>query len=146
MADSANIVVRVEQDDVRNTILRASLVSDGSGLAGFVLVDPTAAASGAVNLSVPRAGQLLYPGVHLKVEQIYYDVQDMKLRIQWGATTPEDIVPFGNAPEDFDYRFMGGLRVPAALAGATGKILLTTIGAAANSTFSILLHLRKNIP
>lgn len=144
MADTDNIVARVEQDNARNTVVRVSLVSDGSGLTNYVLVDPTPAAAGAVNLSVSWAGQVFYPGVHLKILRAYYDIQDMKVRLSWKATANEDVLVFGNAPEGFDYSFFGGLRVPAALAGATGQLLLNTVGAVAGATFSFLLHFRKN--
>ena len=146
MADTANIVVRLENDGYRNTIVRASLVSDGSGLTNFVLVDPTAAAAGAVNLSVIQAGQVFYPGTHLTITGLDYDVQDMKLRLQWGATANEDILALGSAPEDFNWVRFGGIRVPSGLAGATGQILLTTVNQAPQSTFALVLYLRKNVP
>ena len=46
----------------------------------------------------------------------------------------------------FEWETFGGLRVPAALAGATGQILLSTVGAAANATLFMLLYLRNNVP
>lgn len=122
-------------------------MSDGSGLANYVLVDPTSAATGAVNLSVSQAGQTFYPGTHLTIVGLDYDVQDMKLRFQWGATANEDIFALGSAPEDFRwFDRIGGIRVPSGLAGATGKILISTVNAAPQATFAFILYLRKNVP
>ena len=127
--------------------MRATLVSDGSGLTNYVLVDPTAAAAATVaNLSVTQAGQVFYPGTHLTLVGLDYDIQDLKLRLQWGATVNQDILALGNAPEDFDWTKFGGIRVPSTLAGATGQILITTVNQAPNSTFALVLYLRKNIP
>ena len=41
MADNANVVVRTEINGYRNVVIRASLVSDGSGLTDFKLYDAT---------------------------------------------------------------------------------------------------------
>lgn len=146
MADTANIVVAVENNGYRNVVVRASLVSDGSGLTNFVLIDPTVAAAGAVNLSVTQAGQTFYPGTHLTIVGLDYDVQDMKLQLRWGATINQDILALGSAPEDFDWRKFGGIRVPSGLSGATGQILITTINQAPESTFALILYMRKGVP
>lgn len=142
MADSANIVVRTEANNYRNLIVRASLVSDGSGLSNYKLFD---AASATFGVTAP-GGQKVTPGIHVSIAQLHYDVQDMKIRLQWEATANEDILALGSAPEDFDWRDFGGIRVPSGLAGATGSILVTTVGFSVNSTFSMILHLRKNVP
>ena len=146
MADNANIVVRAENQGYRNTVVRASLVSDGSGLSAYALVGATSAAIGAVNLSVTQAGQTFYPGTHLTIVGLDYDVQDMKLELLWKATANEQIMALGSAPEDFVWTKFGGIRVPSGLAGATGDILLTTLNQASNSTFMLILYLRNNVP
>jgi hypothetical protein len=143
MADTANLVLRVIQNNYRNVTLRCSLVSDGSGLANYKIFDATSA--GSFGVKAP-GGQTVYPGIHTKVLALDYDVQDMKMRLQWDATTPEDIMALGSAPEDFNWNRIGGIPVPSGLAGATGSILLTTVGQSANSTFAFILYLRKNVP
>lgn len=143
MADTANIVLNTEINNYRNVIIRASLVSDGSGLAAFKVYD--AAATGAFGVTAP-GGQVVYPGIHTTIVDLDYDVQDMKIRLQWDATTPQDIMALGSAPENFEFSRFGGIRVPSGLAGATGSILITTVGQAANSTFWFNLYLRKNVP
>lgn len=124
-----------------NVIIRASQVSDGT-------VDTTtvynATSTGAFGVNV--AGQVFYPGIYTKLVGLDYDVQDMKISIQWEATADQDILPLGSAPEDFNFRKFGGIRVPAGLAGATGSIKIKNITAAANSTYFVILYLTKNVP
>lgn len=140
MADTPT--VRVENNGYRNVVLRVSVVSDGSGFTGYKIYDATSGG----NYGVVKGGQTFYPGLHTTIVGLDYDVQDMKLRLQWDASSPEDILPLGAAPQDFDWTSFGGIRVPSGLAGATGSILLTTLNASVNSTFSLVLRLRKNVP
>lgn len=135
-------IVNVEQNGYRNVILRCTLLSDGSGITNQKIYDATS--TGAYGVS--RGGQMFYPGVHTTVVGIDYDAQDLKLLIQWEATTNQSIVNLSNAPEDFRFERFGGIRVPAALAGATGSILVSTVNQAPQSTFSFLIYLRKNVP
>jgi hypothetical protein len=140
MVDTPTITV--QNNGYRNVVLSVTLVSDGSGLSGFKVYDATSSG----NYGVSQGNQMFYPGIHTTLVNIDYDVQDMKVRVQWEATANQDILVLGNAPEDFLWARMGGLRVPAGLAGATGSILLTTVGAVANATMSLVLYLRKNVP
>lgn len=140
MADAVTNVVMF--NGFKNVVIRFSDLSDGTGLTNYVLVDPTSSGT----LGVKRGGQTFYPGVHLKIMRIDYDVQDMKVRMQWDAGTPQDVEIFGNAPEDFDYTALGGLIVPPGLAGATGKILLSTVSAVPNASCNLVLRLTKGVP
>lgn len=136
-------VVNVENNGFRNIVLRCTFVSaDGTGITNQPIYNATS--TGAFGVS--KAGQTFYPGVHTTVIGLDYDAQDLKLRIQWEATANQDIFALGNAPEDFDFTKFGGIRVPSGLAGATGSILLSTVNAAPQSTFTAILHLRKNVP
>ena len=139
MANSNTL--QVIQNNNRNVIIRASQVSDGT-------VDTTtiynATSSGAFGVTI--AGQTFYPGIYTKIVGLDYDVQDMKIAIQWEATADQDIFPLGSAPEDFNWKRFGGLRVPAGLAGATGSIKVKNITAAANSTYFVLIYLTKGVP
>lgn len=137
-------VVNVETNNYRNVILRCTFVSvDGTGIANQKIYD--ASSGGAYGVTAP-GGQVVYPGVHTKLITLDYDVQDTKVRLQWEATANQDILALGNAPEDFSWIRIGGLRVPAALTGATGSILLSTVNAAPQSTFSLIIGLRKGVP
>lgn len=119
----------------RNLIIKLTDVSDGTGLAALTVVD-------AQDTAFAVDGQV--PGVHLKVKRIVYNVAGMVVRLMWDATEPVDLatlVGFGH----LDFQRFQGLPNPAA-AGATGSILLTTIGAAANSAFTIDLEMIKGVP
>lgn len=135
-------VVNVEQNGYRNVILRCTLLSDGSGITNQKIYDATSTGPYGVN----RAGQLFYPGIHTTVVALDYDAQDLKLLIQWEASVNANIFALSNAPEDFDFRNFGGIRVPGGLAGATGSILVSTVNQAPQSTFTFVLYLRKNAP
>jgi hypothetical protein len=143
MADSANVVTTVETNGYRNVVIRSVLRSDGSGLSAYKVYDATSA--GAYGVTAP-GGQVVYPGVHSKLVGLDYDVQDMKLELLWDATTPQNLLSLGSAPEDFDWTRFGGIRVPSGLVGATGSILVTTINPVPDSTFALILYIRKGVP
>lgn len=138
MADT--VVNVVETNNPRNAIVRVNILSDGVGTIGLKIWDAAAAANGYI-----VQGQVLLPGVHTTLIGLDFDVQDMKFRLDWEATADQLLFVSGASPESFDWKDIGGLRVPAALAGATGSIKLSTIGAAANASLSLILHLRKNV-
>lgn len=138
MADVVD--VHVEQNNTRNLILRGTLVSDGSGVVGQKIYDAASATYG-VNI----AGQVFTPGIHTTIVGLDFDVQGMQFTMDWEATANSRIFAFGASPEDFKFHRFGGIRVPPGLAGATGSILLSTVGAAANATLFFVLYLRKNI-
>ena len=143
MADALN--VRVIHNGFRNAVVRASLVSDGSGLTGVKFIDATSVAN-PTNLGVLYKGQTLYPGTNLHVVGLDYDVQDMKVQLNWDATSPELFLALGSAPEDFNWKRFGGHPVPPGLVGATGNILISTVNQAPQSTFFLIIYLTKGIP
>lgn len=141
MAETASVFV--EANGYRNVVLRIPFVSaDGSGITAQKIFD--ASSGGAFGVS--KFGQTYYPGLHTSLVRVDYDAQDLKIRLDWEATANSPILALGNAPEDFNWIEFGGIRVPDGLAGATGSILLTTINQAPQSTFSLVLWLRKNVP
>lgn len=137
------VPVFIENNGYRNVQLRMPFVSaDGTGITNQKIFDATSSGAFGVN----KAGANFYPGIHTSIIRIDYDAQDLKLRLDWEATTNSPIVALGNAPEDFNWVDFGGIRCPIGLAGATGSILLTTINQAPQSTFFLVLWLRKNVP
>lgn len=137
----ADVVVnRVETNNPRNVVIRVNILSDGSGTNGLKIWDAAAVGNGYV-----VQGQNFLPGVHTTLIGLDFDVQDMKFKLDWEATADEMLFVSGASPEAFDWRDIGGLRVPAALAGATGSIKLTTIDPTPNATLTLLLKLRKNV-
>lgn len=139
MADAPTVYV--EQNGYRNVILRVDLLSDGSGVALQKIYDATSTGV----FGVSKQGQTFYPGIHTTLIGLDYDLQDMKAQLFWEATANVPLRVLGQAPEDFDWTRFGGIRCPV-VAGATGSILLSTINQAPNSTLSLILYLRKNVP
>lgn len=141
MAETAPVFI--EANGYRNVILRIPFLSvDGSGITLQKVFDATP--TGAFGVS--KAGQNFFPGIHTSIVGMDYDAQDLKLQLLWEATANSTIVSLGNAPEDFFWGRFGGIRCPIGLAGATGSILLSTVNAAPQSTFTLILYLRKNVP
>ena len=134
--------LNVEQNGYRNVIIRATQVSDGTDGEAVVIYNATSSGS----FGVSQGGQTFYPGIHTTIVGLDYDVQDMKLRLMWEATSDVDILPLGSAPEDFRWQSFGGLRVPAGLIGATGSIKAVSTGPTVGATYSVILYLRKNVP
>lgn len=127
----------------RHAVFRFTNVSDGTGEVNVTKVDATSAGP----LGVIVQGQTFYPGPHLKIVGIDYDIKSMGLRIQWHATTNQDIEVLGGFGIK-KYKDIGGLQNPgvAALAGATGSIDFTTVGASLNASYSVILRLTKGVP
>lgn len=138
MADVATVTV--ETNNARNVILRVALLSDGSGVALQKIFDAASA-----TFANTVAGQAFLPGVHTTIVGMDFDVQDQKFALYWEAGANALIGAWGSSPESFDWKEIGGIRVPAGLAGATGSILLSTIDPMPDSTLSIILKLRKNV-
>lgn len=151
MADvtTSNVIM----NGFRNYVFSFSDVSDGTGLAAFTVYDATSGFAGTTGVSagVSNMGRTFFPGVHTTILKCDYDVQDVKVELQWlGTISNINALVFGNAPEDFDWTMIGGLTCPAATpagiaAGLTGSLGVTTINAAPQSTFSMVLWLRKNV-
>lgn len=128
----ADVYVNQVYDGARNAVFKITDVSDGTGL---VAQNVTNVASLSPN-----------PGVHLKLRKLRFTIAGMSVRLQWAATTPVDlwILNPGEDFLDFETIFSGGLPNNAG-AGVTGDIILTTIGAGANSNFSIVLECIKGV-
>jgi hypothetical protein len=119
-------------------------VSDGTGETAVVKIDPTS--TGALGVTIQ--GNTLYPGTHLKIMRMDYTVSGMTLQIDWDASTDVTawlLQGFGK----LDFRKSGGLFVPqsggAPVAGATGKVLFTTLGAGGGSSYTVDMWCKKDI-
>lgn len=115
--------------------------SDGTGESGVVKVDGTSGGPLGVNI----AGALLYPGIHIKIREIEFQLVAMSLRILWDADTDADAVILGAGADRLNFDKEGGIFIPTTLAGATGKILFTTQGAAASSSYTVVMRGTKGI-
>lgn len=133
MADSVTSQVLV--NGARNLVAKFTNESDGTGETGVKKLDATSATY-AVN------GQP--PGIHWAVWYIEYDIKSMGLRILWDATSATDMLVLGGFGTQ-DYKRFGGLYTPA-VTGATGSILFTTVSAAIGSSYTVIFHMKKNVP
>ena len=140
MASTNTLQVLV--NNYRNLVIKATQVSDGTDGETVTVYDAT---SSTYAVAAPGGAQVK-PGVYSKLIALDYDVQDMKIRLQWDANSPQDIVPLGSAPEDFSWERIGGLTVPSGLAGATGSIKVVSLSPVVNAVYSVILYIRKSVP
>ena len=128
----ADTVVSQLYDGARNCQLKYTNYSDGTGQAGAVLVNASAL--------TPN------PGIHMKIRRIKYSIQGMSIRLQWAATTPVDIAILSNGQDILDWTddYAGGFPNNGGT-GATGNILITTVGALAGSSCTLTLEMIKGV-
>jgi hypothetical protein len=119
-------------DGERMAVMKFTNVSDGTGESAVLKVDVSALA--------PSASGKACDGV--TIERIHVSVRGMAVNILWDATT--DVPAFIAADGVYTFDFCK-LQLPNnAGAGVTGDILFTTIGAIANSTYTIVLEMVKS--
>ena len=120
-------------------------LSDGTGESGVVNVDGSSAGP----LGVVVGGQTFYPTSHIKIREIEYDVKGMALEIIWDATSSQNALVLGGFGR-INYDKFGGLAAVGStgtiLTGATGKIKFTTLGAMANSGYTVVIRGTKGVP
>lgn len=138
MADA--VTSQILENGPRHLTMKFTCLSDGTGETGVVKVDATATGPGGVVIQ----GQTLFPGVHLKIEDIDYDVKSMGLRIQWVGTPNVDAAVLGGFGVK-NYRRSGPLQNPKAT-GATGSIAFTTDNANLNASYTVVLKMLKGLP
>lgn len=142
-------VKQVLENGPRNYIATYSLnFTATTPLTAYVAADATSSGDMGVNIG----GQVFYPGVHLKIWELMYDMSSSQsLQILWAATTPQTALTVnGQGGGKRCYKEQGGLYVPqsagAPITGATGNILFTTLGTPTIGDFiSVNLWLKKDI-
>jgi hypothetical protein len=116
-------------------------LSDGTGETNVVKVDGSPSGPLGVNL----IGQTLYPGVHLKIREVEYSVQNMGVKLTWDASpTPANCLLLEGYGK-FNFDKVGGLVIPPTLVGATGKILLSTVLPQVSSQYTLKIRGTKGI-
>lgn len=125
MADTVS--TRILEQGERNLVVQLTNLSDGTGETGVVKVD-------ASTLS-PIPDDLV-------IDWVQWDISGMNVQIDWDATANVTALLLGAGQGVQDYRIFGGVSNNAG-AGKTGDVLVTTIGAASNSSYNITLGLRK---
>ncbi len=125
MADAVTTQV---YDSVRNYVITANDISDGTGLNLVTLVD--------VSTMTPN------PGEHLVLWRADYDVGDVGgVTLYWEGTPNRVLLAMEPGGVDRYVGTFGGLRNDALT--PTGNILISTHGFVAGSTFSLTLEFKK---
>lgn len=124
MADT--VTARVLHDGPRNVIVKLTSLSDGTGETAVTKVN---------------VADLIPTCAKLRVDKIEYDISGMQCTLLWEATPNETIMTLSSGQGSLCFHKQGGLNIKGV--GATGNILLTTISAGNNDTYSIILHLVK---
>ena len=124
MADT--VTSTIIQDGHRNVIVRLTGLSDGTGETAVVKVN-------ILDLD-PMPDRLA-------VESIVYDLSGMQATLLWEGTPNKTIATISSGQGDMCFEDIGGLSYSGP--GQTGNILLTTISAGSNDTYTIVLNLRK---
>ncbi len=139
------VTSQILENGPRRVVYKFTNVSDGTGETAVVKVNATSSGP----LGVVEQGQTIYPGLHLKVVDMAYDIRAMAVRIQWVASSAVDLwICSGDGAGPFSFLdsragFQGIINPGGA--GANGSIQFTTIGAALLSSYSIVLALVKGI-
>ena len=128
------VVTQVLNNGPRNLVLKCTSLSDGTGESGVKKFD-------AASSTYANNGALV--GIHVTLWRLDYDIHNMGVELLWDASSAQQLLLLGGFGKQ-DFKPFGGLTVPV-ITGATGSILLTTIGAMANSSYSLVFTLKKNI-
>lgn len=125
-------------DGPRNVVVLASGILDTSDLASTVLLDP------AVLVGTDNTG--LIKAANLSLLKVVFTVEDaLEVRLAWDATTPV-VFDILTGRTKTDYHDISGLPPPKpALAGATGKVLISTEGWSAGKilSFTVTAYFKK---
>lgn len=124
MADAVSTQTII--DGARNTVMKFTNLSDGTGESAVVKVD-VSALQGAPS--------------RVDIQRIHYNVNGMVVTMLWDATTDVRIMELSGYG-CFDLRDFGGLTNNGG-AGVTGDILFTTTGATSGDSYSIVLEMTK---
>jgi len=126
MADA--VTSQLLADGEKNVVMKFTNVSDGVGEASVLKVD---------------VSTLYKTPAQVRIDRIIASTSGMGVNIAWDATA--DVTAFivaAGTSEEYDFRCFGGLPNNAG-AGKTGDINFTTVGATANDTYTIILHMTK---
>lgn len=138
------VTSQILENGPRRIVAKFTNYSDGTGESGVKKVDATS--SGPYGVTI--AGQVYYPGINLKVVDIWYDLRTMSLRIQWQASSAVDMLVLGGFGEWHFLDQRAGFQglINPATTGATGSILFTTENNASGASYSVILALTKGVP
>jgi hypothetical protein len=109
----------------RRLVLKITNQSDGTGESAVNKVDVSA-----------------FGCTRVRIRKINYSVGGMRVSLHWAATTPVEIITLQPGEGNLCFDKFGGL-VNNAGTGITGDITLTTNGATAGDSYSIILDMTK---
>ena len=100
----------------------------------------------AIEDDVVKIDSSAYCPKHFAIQEIWWAVCGVRVRLYWEATTDELFMGFGyNAITDsghLDFSSFGGIKPPD-IAGMTGDLGLTTQNPDTNDTYSFVIRCRK---
>ena len=137
------VTTQILENGPSRLVMKFTNLSDGTGETGVTKVDATSSTIGVIT-----QGNTVTPGTHLAITGIFYDITAMRLRILWDADTDTDIFVLSGDGQRWQFRDerAGFALTNPKNTGATGSILFTTVGAALNSAYTVILAMLKGIP
>lgn len=141
---ATTVTKQVIENGSRNYIATFQINSDASAYAAAVCLDPTSGG----DMGVAIAGNTLYPGTHLKIWELRYNLPPgITANLIWEATSAQNAWTMYGFGKQCFFRH-GGLFVPqsagAPITGATGKLDLS-IPAGVAGYGSIEIWAKKDI-
>lgn len=119
-------------DGERMAVMKFTNISDGTGESAVVKVDVSALASSAFGKACDG----------VTIERVQYSIGGMSVSILWDATADVPALVLASGQSVFDFV---KIQIPNnSGAGKTGDICFTTNGAAAGSTYTIVLEMVKS--
>lgn len=122
MADA--VATRTLASGSKRSAFLFSNLSDGTGETSVQKVDISTLNGAPSKVSILRA---------------MFNISGMTVKVSFDHTTDDDVLYLSGVGE-IDLREFGGLKDPAS-AGGTGDILFSTIGAALNNSYNIMLEI-----
>ena len=131
MADA--VTSQTLSDGPKYAVIKLTNVSDGTGESAVTKVDVSALENSADGDTCSG----------VVIERIWWQCIGMKGQILWDATSEQFCIELGeNQSGNHDYTIFGG-HTNNAGAGKNGDIKITTVGATAADTYTVILYLRK---
>ena len=134
MADAVTSTTIVDND--KRLVVQLTNLSDSTGESAVTKVDVSALST--------RADGTACSGV--KINKIYHSVVGFtQVQLLWNATTNTIAIALAqDSNGHMDFSSFGGIQNTAAASGKTGDIKLTTVGAASNDSYVIVLDCVKD--
>lgn len=134
-------------DNNKRTLIKYVFLSDGSAEANTRLIDASN-----LRFALNANGYIMQSNTHPKsvyrttIKRVFGTAKSSGyVKLQWEGDANSEIITFASTPFDYDFSSMGdGAVISNPEANATGDILFSTVGAAANDCFTLFVDLRKN--